>query len=86
MSNELLIGKVTHFFDRIGVAVVKIEKGELAVGDTIKFKHGDKEFEQTVSSLEIDRAPVDKIGVNEEAGLKINEAVREGWEVYKNVE
>ena len=80
---EELVGKVVHFFNKIGVAVVKAEKGGLAVGDTIRFKHGENEFEQTVDSMQIDKEPVEKIGKGEEAGMKVNEPVKEGYEVYK---
>lgn len=83
---EELIGKVTHYFNKIGVAVVKVDKGELAVGDTVHFKHGDRDFEQTVGSLEIDRKPVEKIGAGEEAGMKVNEPVKEGDKMYKVIE
>jgi hypothetical protein len=83
---EELIGKVTHYFDKIGVAVVKAEKGVLAVGDTVKFKHGDKEFQQMVGSLEVNKIAVGKIEAGEEAGMKVDEPLKEGWEVYKVVE
>jgi len=80
---EELIGKVVHYFNKIGVAVVKVEKGSLAVGDKIKFRHGEHEFEQAVESLQIEKEAVDSIKKGKEAGLKVNEAVKEGWEVYK---
>lgn len=80
---EKLIGKVAHYFNKIGVAVVKVEKGTLAVGDTVHFKHGDRDFEQTVDSLQIDKEPVEKISAGEEAGLKVDEQVKEGDEMYK---
>lgn len=83
---EELIGKVTHYFDKIGVAVVKAEKGELAVGDIVHFKHGDKEFQQVVGSLEVNKLGVGKIKTGEEAGMKVDEPVKEGWEVYKVTE
>ena len=35
MSDEKEVGVVTHFFDHISVAVIKIENGELKVGDSI---------------------------------------------------
>lgn len=85
MSEEL-IGKVTHYFDKIGVAVVKAEKGVLAVGDTVKFQHADKAFQQVVGSLEVDKIAVGKIKTGEEAGMKVDEPVKEGWEVYKIIE
>jgi len=80
---EKLIGKVTHYFNNLQVAVVKADKGSLAVGETVKFKHGDKEFVQTVDSLQVDKEPVKKIKKGEEAGLKVAEPVKEGWEVYQ---
>ena len=63
---EKLIGKVTHYFNNLQVAVVKADKGSLAVGETVKFKHGDKEFVQTVDSLQVDKEPVKKIKKGEE--------------------
>ncbi len=83
---EELIGKVTHYFNKIGVAVVKAEKGELAVGDTIHFKHGERDFEQQIVSMQVDKEPVEKIKKGEEAGMKVDEPVKEGDEVYKVTE
>ena len=83
---EELIGKVTHYFDKIGVAVVKAEKAALAVGDIVKFQHADKAFQQMVGSLEVDKISVGKIKIGQEAGMKVDEPVKEGWEVYKIVE
>ena len=80
---DKLIGEVTHYYNKIGVAVIRIDNGKLAVGEQIKFKHGDKEFQQMVASLEIDRQPVGKIDKGEEAGLKVDEPVKEGWKVLK---
>lgn len=83
---EQLIGEITHYFDKLGVAVVKLDKGTLSVGDMVKFKHGEKEFQQLIGSLEIDRQPVGKIKSGEEAGLKTDEPVKQGWQVYKVTE
>ena len=81
--SEKLIGAVTHYFDRISVAVVKINKGMLAVGDTVKFVGSGEGFQQVVGSLEIDRLAVGKIKAGQEAGMKVDEPVKSGWAVYK---
>ena len=52
------IGSVTHWYDKLGVAVVKLT-GKLAKGARIKIKKGEEEFEDTVSSLQIDHKDVD---------------------------
>ena len=80
---DKLLGKVVHYFNKIGVAVVKAEKGGLAVGNKVKFKRGEDEFEQTIDSMQVDREPVEKIKKGKEAGMKVDQAVKEGWEVYK---
>ena len=51
------IGKVTHYYDKIGVAIVELT-GKINVGDKIKIEGGKNEFDQTVESMEIDKKPV----------------------------
>ena len=47
------VGEVTHYFDRIGVAVVVLEDS-LALGDRIALvRHGDLLYEQDVTSMQI---------------------------------
>ena len=77
------IGRVTHFYNKIGVAVVVVEKGALSVGDIVHFKHNSHEFEQAVQSLEVDQQSVQSIKAGQEAGLKVIEPVKEGWAIYK---
>jgi len=54
---EKLIGKITHYYGKIKVAVVKL-KAPLSVGDKIKIKGGEREFEQTVKSIEINHKKI----------------------------
>ena len=78
-----LIGKVTHYFSNIGVAVVKLS-GILSVGETIRIVGGEAtDFEQTVDSMEAERQKIKKAKKGDEVGLKIKEKVREGYRVYK---
>ncbi|MDD5031762.1 MAG: hypothetical protein PHR36_01820 [Patescibacteria group bacterium] len=76
------IGTVTHYFDKIGVAVLELAK-ELKAGDKIRFTGGKTDFEQEVDSLQIDKQPVAKAGKGESVGLKVNEKVKVGDEVYR---
>ncbi len=78
-----LIGKVTHYFSNIGVAVIKLS-GVLSLGDTIRIIGGEAtDFEQTVDSMEIERQKKKKAKKGDEVGLKVKEKVREGYKVYK---
>jgi len=80
---EKLIGKISHYFGNIGVAVLEVTKGTLSVGDKIKVAGGENEFEQVVDSMQVDKEPVEKVKKGQSVGLKVDEKVREGYEVYK---
>jgi len=75
------IGTVTHWYDKIGVAVVKLT-GPLAKGDKIKIKKGDEEFEDTVSSLQIDHKDVDSAKKGADAAIKLTQKAKEGADVF----
>lgn len=79
---EKLIGKVTHYFDKAMVVVVKLED-EIRVGDKIKVKKGEEEFEHTIDSMQIDHQNIDSAKVGDEVAIKISQAAKEGAEVYK---
>ena len=77
------IGKVTHIYGKIGVAIVEL-KGELKVGDKIEIKKDDEVIaEQTVDSMQIEKKPVEVAKKGEVIGLKVEGTVREGMAVYK---
>lgn len=85
MSEEKPIGIVTHYFSKVGVAVVKLS-APLKIGDKIKLKRGDEEFEQIVQSMQVDHKNLEEAKKGEEIGLKVDHKVKEGWEVYKTEE
>lgn len=77
-----LIGKVTHYFGNIGVAVIELTDS-LKIGDTIRIVGGETDFEQTVDSMEVDHKKVEKAKKGDGIGLKVSQKVREGFKVYK---
>ncbi len=78
-----LIGKITHYFGHIGVAVIELS-GTLKEGDTIRITGGtDTDFNQTVGSIEVDHKKVDEAKSGDSVGLKVDQKVREGYKVYK---
>jgi len=81
-KEEKLIGKVTHYFSKIGVAVIELED-TLKVGDTIRIVGGDTDFTQTVESMEIEHQKIQEAKAGDKVGLKVEQKVREGYKVYK---
>jgi putative protease len=80
------VGEVTHYFDRIGVAAMTLYDN-LAVGDWIAFVKGEELlFEQEVTSMQIEHQSVASAITGDDIGLKVIHEVKEGVEVYKQIQ
>ncbi len=77
------LGIVTHYFSKPKVAVIKLEKGKLSVGDTLLFHGHTTDFKQKIESLQIDHKPVQEVGRGKEAGIQVRARVRPHDEIYK---
>jgi len=84
LSEEKLqeVGKVTHFFSKISVAVVDLTT-TVSVGDRIRIQGPTTDFEQTVESMQIEHENVKSAKAGQSIGLKVKERVRENDTVYK---
>ena len=76
------VGKITHYYDRIGVAVVEV-LAPIKVGDRIKISGHDQEFEQEVTSMQVEHENIQKAKKGDSVGLKVDQPVKKGDEVYK---
>ncbi len=80
------VGKVTHYFDRIGVAAMTLYDN-LAVGDWIAFVKGEETlFEQEVTSIQIEHQSVGLAAEGDDIGLQVLHEVKEGVDVYKRIQ
>ncbi len=80
-DDATLVGVVTHYFNRIGVAAVKL-LGTLRVGDSIRIIGATTDFEDVVRSIEVEHETVEEAKAGEEIGIRLKEKVREGDRVY----
>ena len=76
------VGNVTHYFTKIGVAVIDLHE-PLSVGDQILIKGMTTNVEQTVSSMQIEHKTVDKAKAGQSIGLRVDDRVREGDTIYQ---
>ena len=81
-KKEKPIGKITHYYSKIGVGIVEL-KGALKVGEKIKIKGHSTEFDQSIDSIQVDHKEVEEAKSGDVIGLKVNDKVREGDEIYK---
>jgi putative protease len=78
---EKLVGKIVHYFGKIQVAIIELT-GELKIGDKVHIKGHSTDFEQDITSMQIDHANVEKAKKGDAIGIKVDQKVREEDEVY----
>jgi hypothetical protein len=77
------IGTITHYFNKIQVGVLTVEK-PLKVGDLIEIRRqGERIGKEPVRSLQINHIPIDEARKGEEIGMKFTSPVHAGDEVFK---
>ena len=81
LADKDLVGKVIHYYDKIGVAVIELKKA-LKVGDKIKFVHGDNSFEQVVESMQLEHAQVTEGKKGQEVAVKVDSEAKTGVLIY----
>ncbi|MFC1625641.1 hypothetical protein ACFL1Q_01200 [Patescibacteria group bacterium] len=80
---NLKVGKVTHYYDKIKVAVAELS-GDLSVGDKIKFVRGGEDlFDQEVSSMQVEHKKISSAKKGDILGLGVEKEVKEGAEIFK---
>ena len=84
-AEKMQVGKVTHYFSKIGVAVVEITGGSIKVGDEIHIKGHTSDFKQKVHSMQIEHEKVELAEPGQSIGIKVEEPVRANDKVYREI-
>jgi translation elongation factor EF-1alpha len=79
---EELVGTITHYFAKPEVGVVKLVAG-IKIGDVLHVRGNTTDFEQEVTSMQVEHEAVEAAAAGTEVAFKVNERVRKGDEVYK---
>jgi len=82
-SNQICIGEITHYFERIQVVVLKMTNAHLRVGDRVHIRGKGINFVQKIHSLQIESMDVKTARNGQLVGLKVDQAVKVGAKVYK---
>jgi putative protease len=85
MTRGERVGEVTHFFNKISVAVLDLSKG-LSVGDTVHFLGSNTDFKQTVDSMQIEHEDIDRADAGDDVAVKVTRRVRPGDSVFRLME
>ena len=76
------IGEVTHFYDRLSVAVLKLTE-PICVGDRVHLLGHHTDFQQKVESLQIEHQEVPEAGPGQDVAVKVAQKVHPGDTVFK---
>jgi hypothetical protein len=79
---EQKLGKITHYFQKVGVAVILLED-DLSTGDEIHIQGKQTDFHQKVTSMQIEHQNLTKATKGQDIGMKVDQPVHEGDEVYR---
>ena len=85
MPTKKQIGEITHYFDHISVAVVKLSD-EVKEGETVLVEGHTTSFEQKLDSMQVDHKPVKEAKKGESIGLKVADKVSAGDKVFRVTE
>ncbi len=75
------IGRVIHYYDKIGVAIVELAAG-LKTGDRVRIEKDGEGFEETVGSMQADHKDVPKAKKGEVVGIQVQERPKHHAGVY----
>lgn len=78
---KIEVGKITHFYPKINVAVVELKKA-LKKGDKILIEGHGNSFTQTVDSMQVEHKNIEKAKAGEVIGLAVKELVKEKDKVF----
>ena len=82
---EIEIGRVTHYFDHIHVAVLNLT-ASLKLGDKIHIYGHSTDLTQRVASLEVDHHSVEWVKPGDDVALKVNGLVHPHDKIFRVVE
>lgn len=82
LNNWLYVGEISHYFPKVRAAVL-VCKSTVSIADAIWIKGNTTDFRQTVSSLQINRQPIERAGKGQEIGLGVLKDVRVGDKIFR---
>jgi len=81
---EIEIGKITHYYGHISVAIIQLSD-LMKVGDNIHIKGHTSDFTQEVSSMQIEHNDVTEAKAEDLVGIKVAQKVHPSDKVFKVV-
>jgi len=75
------IGRVTHYYSHLSVAAITLD-APLRMGDRVHIKGHTTDLVQSIDSMEVDHATVERAGPGDDVAIKVEDHVREHDRIY----
>lgn len=85
MSNDERIGEIVHYYHKISVAVIKLNR-PLHLGDTIHILGAHTDFLQEIRSMQIEHEAVEEAKAGDEVAVKVDQRIRRGDTAFRPAE
>ncbi|MBI2546916.1 MAG: translation elongation factor-like protein [Candidatus Aenigmarchaeota archaeon] len=85
MEEKKLIGKVTHYYNKIGVAIIELSD-DIQHGDVISIEGPSTNIQETADSMQVEHKTIKAAHRGDAIGMKVKDIVRPGDNVYRVVE
>ncbi|OGO11134.1 MAG: hypothetical protein A2Y93_13065 [Chloroflexi bacterium RBG_13_68_17] len=82
MASGELLGKVTHFYDKINVAVIRLDR-TVKAGESVHFLGRNTDFQQAIDSMQVEHQAVTEGAPGTEVAVKVLQRVHAGDSVYR---
>jgi len=76
------IGSVMHYYAQSQAALIKIETGEIEVGDAVHIHGHTTDFYERIEELRVDDQAVQRAKSGQTVGIKLSRTVRENDGIY----
>ena len=76
------IGLIDHYYSHANIAGIWVKNGKLKIGDRVHIKGHTTDFEETVTSMQVEHMDVREAGIGSHVGIPVHEKVREHDRVY----
>lgn len=81
VKKEKKLGEVTHWYDNINVAVVKLY-APMKKGDKVKVKRGEIVFEEIIESMQLNHEPIEVGEKGQEIAIRLIGQTKNGAEIF----
>jgi len=80
--HEEEIGTIDHYYNHAHIAGIHVENGRLKVGDRIHVRGYTTDFEEEITSMQVNHTDVREVGEGAHVGVPVHERVRVHDRVY----